>query len=129
ADRPLAEPELFYSQPLSKITHEQTDREEVIQAKLNLIYQTNAYYLQENYFAFQVLNGLFGGFPHSKLFMNIREKESMAYYVSSSLDTFRGMMMVQTGIQTENRDRVLQLISEQLDTLRTGDISLAEIEQ
>lgn len=30
--------------------------------------------------------------------MNVREKESLAYYASSSVDTFRGFMSVQTGI-------------------------------
>ncbi len=49
-------------------------------------------------FALQVFNGIFGGFPHSKLFMNVREKEHLAYYASSSIDTFRGFMTVQTGI-------------------------------
>ena len=38
----------------------------------------------------------FWRFPHSKLFMNVREKEHLAYYASSSIDTFRGFMTVQT---------------------------------
>lgn len=73
-------------------------REPIVQAKLNLAYQTNVYYDEPERFALMVFNGLFGGFPHSKLFMNVREKESLAYYASSSVDTFRGFMSVQTGI-------------------------------
>ncbi len=80
------------------IVKERQVREPIVQAKLNLAYQTNVYYDEPERFALMVFNGLFGGFPHSKLFMNVREKESLAYYASSSVDTFRGFMSVQTGI-------------------------------
>ena len=77
----------------------------------------------------QVFNGIFGGFPHSKLFMNVREKEHLAYYASSSIDTFRGFMTVQTGIDGKNRNQVLRLISTELENIRLGKISELEIEQ
>ena len=76
-----------------------------------------------------VFNGLFGGFPHSKLFMNVREKESLAYYASSSVDTFRGFMSVQTGIDGKNRNQVLRLIHEQLESLRNGEVTELELAQ
>ena len=68
------------------IVKERQVREPIVQAKLNLAYQTNVYYDEPERFALMVFNGLFGGFPHSKLFMNVREKESLAYYASSSVD-------------------------------------------
>ena len=80
-------------------------REPIIQAKLNLGYHTGVYYDQAERIAFMVFNGLFGGFPHSKLFMNVREKESLAYYASSSIDTFRGYLSVQTGIDGKTATR------------------------
>lgn len=101
----------------------------VTQGKLNLGYQTDTYFFTENYFALVVFNGLFGGFPHSKLFMNVREKESMAYYASSSLDAFRGYVTVQTGIEVENKERVELLIAEQLRALLAGDVSEDELQQ
>ena len=77
----------------------------------------------------QVFNGLFGGFPHSKLFMNVREKESMAYYASSHLDTFRGMLTVQTGIDDRLKDKVMTLIDAQLASLQLGEISQEDLYQ
>ena len=112
--RETAHPELFYTQPQVNIVKERQVREPIVQAKLNLAYQTNVYYDEPERFALMVFNGLFGGFPHSKLFMNVREKESLAYYASSSVDTFRGFMSVQTGIDEKNRNQVLRLIHEQL---------------
>ena len=121
--RETAHPELFYTQPQVNIVKERQVREPIVQAKLNLAYQTNVYYDEPERFALMVFNGLFGGFPHSKLFMNVREKESLAYYASSSVDTFRGFMSVQTGIDEKNRNQVLRLIHEQLESLRNGEIT------
>ena len=122
-------PDLFYTQPQVNIVKERQVREPIVQAKLNLAYQTNVYYDEPERFALMVFNGLFGGFPHSKLFMNVREKESLAYYASSSVDTFRGFMSVQTGIDEKNRNQVLHLIHEQLESLRNGEITELELSQ
>ena len=127
--RETAHPELFYTQPQVNIVKERQVREPIVQAKLNLAYQTNVYYDEPERFALMVFNGLFGGFPHSKLFMNVREKESLAYYASSSVDTFRGFMSVQTGIDEKNRNQVLHLIHEQLESLRNGEITELELSQ
>lgn len=61
--------------------------------------------------------------------MNVREKESLAYYASSSVDTFRGYMTVQTGIDGENRNKVMHLVAEQLESLRQGEVSELELAQ
>lgn len=127
--RETAHPELFYTQPQVNIVKERQVREPIVQAKLNLAYQTNVYYDEPERFALMVFNGLFGGFPHSKLFMNVREKESLAYYASSSVDTFRGFMSVQTGIDEKNRNQVLRLIHKQLESLRNGEITDLELAQ
>ncbi|WP_142658561.1 EF-P 5-aminopentanol modification-associated protein YfmF [Enterococcus faecium] len=127
--RETAHPELFYTQPQVNIVKERQVREPIVQANLNLAYQTNVYYDEPERFALMVFNGLFGGFPHSKLFMNVREKESLAYYASSSVDTFRGFMSVQTGIDEKNRNQVLRLIHEQLESLRNGEITDLELAQ
>lgn len=127
--RETAHPELFYTQPQVNIVKERQVREPIVQAKLNLAYQTNVYYDEPERFALMVFNGLYGGFPHSKLFMNVREKESLAYYASSSVDTFRGFMSVQTGIDEKNRNQVLRLIHEQLESLRNGEITDLELAQ
>lgn len=128
-DRPTDVKASFYKDRKIK---ELVTKEEILpvtQGKLNLAYQTNCYFFDERYFNLMVFNGLFGGFPHSKLFMNVREKESMAYYASSSLDAFRGYVTVQTGIESENKDRVLSLIAEQLLALESGDVSESDLQQ
>lgn len=122
-------PEIFFTQNHSNIINEHVEYDQVVQAKLNLAYQIDTYYGDPSRFALMVFNGLFGGFPHSKLFMNVREKESLAYYASSSFDSFRGMLKVQTGIDQEKREGVLRLINAQLESLRKGEVTTEELAQ
>src|SRR5699024_8578196 len=73
-----------------KVVHdvkEVIEEQDVQQAKLHIGYRTHCTYKDEDYFALQVCNGLFGGFPNSKLFMNVREKHSLAYYAASRLES------------------------------------------
>lgn len=122
-------PELYVDVVQNNIIKENILREPVTQAKLNLGYRSGVYYESEQRMALTVFNGLFGGFPHSKLFTNVREKASLAYYALSSIDTFRGMVTVQTGIDSQNRERVMKLIHEQLLAIQQGDISEKELMQ
>lgn len=122
-------PEIFYFQPTTNVIAEDLERDDLQQAKLNLGYSHDIDYTDPRRFALMVFNGLFGGFPHSKLFLNVREKASMAYYASSNFDTFRGLLSVQTGIDGENREKVLHLINQQLESIRQGDFSEADLQQ
>lgn len=128
-EREEAIEKVTYQQEFSPVIREKQERQEISQAKLNLAYRVKSSSVSEDYFTAVIFNGLFGGFPHSKLFLNVREKESLAYYASSSLDTFRSYLSVQTGIEGKNRDHVLHLITEQLESLQRGEISDLELMQ
>lgn len=128
-EREEAIEKVTYQQEFSPVIREKQERQEISQAKLNLAYRVKSSSVSEDYFTAVIFNGLFGGFPHSKLFLNVREKESLAYYASSSLDTFRSYLSVQTGIEGKNRDHVLHLITEQLEILQRGEISDLELMQ
>lgn len=119
--------DLFYRQPKKATVQEATMTENVLQGKLNFGYSTGIYYNDPQRYALLIFNGLFGGFPHSKLFMNVREKESLAYYASSSADTFRGFLTVQTGIDGSNREAATKLIHEQLAALVNGEVTAEEL--
>ena len=96
---------------------------------MNIGFRTNICYGDEDYFALQVFNGLFGGFPHSKLFMNVRKKASLAYYAASRLESHKGLLMVMTGIETKNFDKALTIIKQQLQAMKNGDFNEEEMKQ
>jgi predicted Zn-dependent peptidase len=100
-----------------------TERLDVGQGKLNMGLRVGATYGSDQYAALLVYNGLLGGFPHSKLFMNVREKASLAYYASSRLDGHKGILTLQSGIETLNYERAVKIIREQIEAMKAGDFA------
>jgi predicted Zn-dependent peptidase len=105
------------------------EEQDVKQGKLNVGYRTNIVYGDSDYFALQLFNGIFGGFSHSKLFINVREKASLAYYVSSRLESHKGLMMVMSGIDLKNYDQAVGIIRDQLEAMQKGDFTDQELNQ
>lgn len=81
-------------------------------------FRTNVVYGDPEYFALQVLNGIYGGFSHSKLFINVREKESLAYYAASRLESHKGLLLVMSGIDNQNYDKAVKIIKEQMELMK-----------
>lgn len=103
------------------------EKQDIQQAKLHIGYRTNIVFQDDDYFALQVFNGLFGSFPSSKLFINVREKNSLAYYVSSRLESHKGLMIVLSGIAGEDYEKTRKIIAEQLEAIRKGEFTEEEL--
>ncbi len=105
------------------------ERQDLKQGKLNIGYRTNIKYGDQDYFSLQMMNGLFGGFPHSKLFINVREKANLAYYAASRIESHKGLLMVMSGIDDKNYEKAVNIIKEQMELMKNGNFSDQEIEQ
>lgn len=99
------------------------------QGKLHIGFSTPVRFGDVDFAKMQVFNGIFGGYAHSKLFMNVREKESLAYYASSSYASHHGLVFVTSGIEAVNEEKAYALIQQQLTAMATGDISEREMTQ
>ena len=104
------------------------DRLDVLQGKLCIGLRTGITGDDPDYPALMMLNAVFGAGTTSKLFLNVREKLSLCYYASSSIDRFKGLMIVSSGIETSNFERTKAEIFRQLDACIRGDISEEELE-
>jgi predicted Zn-dependent peptidase len=102
---------------------------DVNQGKLNMGLRTNVTYADDSYPTALVYNGVLGGYPHSKLFINVREKESLAYYASSRLDGHKGILTIQSGIEIHNYEKAVEIIRKQLAAMEQGEISEIELSQ
>ncbi|MEW5921341.1 MAG: pitrilysin family protein [Bacillota bacterium] len=100
----------------------------VSQGKITLGYRTNTAYRDDDYVALLFYNGVLGGFPHSKLFQNVREKASLAYYAFSRLEKHKGIQLIGSGIEVENYQRALEIIMEQVELIKKGEINHEEME-
>jgi predicted Zn-dependent peptidase len=102
---------------------------DVQQAVLVMGYRTQITYTDANYYGLLVGNGILGGFPHSKLFMNVRERASLAYSVSSSIEGSKGLLTISAGISAEQQEQAVEIIQEQVRSIQEGMISREELEQ
>jgi len=109
--------------------NEVIEKLDVKQGKLNIGYRTNTTFSDPDYDALQVFNGIFGGFSHSKLFLNVREKESLAYYAASRVESHKGLLMVMSGIEFENYNKAVSIIKEQMEAMKKGDFTEQELTQ
>lgn len=108
---------------------EKIEEQDVNQGKLNIGFRTHTVFQDKDYSALQVFNGIFGGFSHSKLFINVREKESLAYYASSRLESHKGILVVMSGIDSANYERTVEIINEQMHKMKQGDFTDDELHQ
>jgi len=102
---------------------------DVSQGKLNMGLRTSITYKDDAYASALMYNGILGGYPHSKLFVNVREKESLAYYASSRYDGHKGLGTIQSGIETQNYGKAVDIIKKQLEEMKAGVISDLELSQ
>lgn len=120
--------QISYHQAVYPNVKKQTMIQNVRQSKLDLIYQLPIdSQAGQLFFDAVVFNAMLGGSPQSKLFRNVREKESLAYYADSSYSAFRTIILIQTGIQAENKDKVVDLIQQQVSDLKKGNFTDDEL--
>jgi predicted Zn-dependent peptidase len=75
-----------------------------------------------------VLNEIYGASPASKLFLNVREKQSLCYHCGSMLDLYKGVIIASAGMKPENREVTQSAMLSELADIARGNISQAELQ-
>lgn len=107
---------------------ELTEEMDVTQGKLVLGLRTGTTGSDPDYPALLLLNAVFGAGVTSKLFVNVREKRSLCYYASSSLEKAKGVMVISSGVSFENLETAREAILHELEDCRNAVISTEELE-
>lgn len=100
-----------------------TEKFNVTQGKLSMGFLTHISATEEDSIALVLANTIFGGGAQSKLFNNVREKLSLAYYAGSVLNRAKGFLTVNAGIEIDNFEKTKKEILFQLDEMKNGNIS------
>lgn len=74
-----------------------------------------------------IANGILGLFPHSKLFVNVREKASLCYSIGSHLERSQGLLFITSGVAPAQAEPALDLIQAQLRDLQAGEFEDGEL--
>jgi predicted Zn-dependent peptidase len=74
-----------------------------------------------------VFSNMLGGGPHSRLFREVREKRSLAYYAQAALDRHKGLLTVNVGLDETAGTAVEEETLRQFAALASGDFTTEEL--
>lgn len=106
---------------------ELTETMEVTQGKLCLGFITPITNRTPEFAAMQLLNTLFGAGMTSKLFLNIREKQSLCYSIASNYYGSKGIVTVSAGIDCDKMELVRSEVLRQLELCAKGEFTDREL--
>ena len=104
-----------------------TETMEIAQGKLAMGFVTPITLRDPRLAAMQVCNTILGAGMTSKLFMNIREKQSLCYDIGSGYYGSKGILTVNAGIDWDKEKLVRTEIENQLAACKDGQISQEEL--
>ena len=70
-----------------------------------------------------VYNAILGGGANSKLFQNVREKESLAYTAGSTYRRQKDAIFIRCGIEIANYEKALKTIEKQIEDIKNGEFT------
>ncbi|MBQ7874446.1 MAG: insulinase family protein [Oscillospiraceae bacterium] len=100
---------------------------DIVQGKLVMAFRMGAPTTEHEKNSARVFSALYGGTAFSKLFLNVREKMSLCYYADSHFERSSGIMLVDCGIEFQNRDAAQSEILRQLELVANGDFTDEEL--
>ena len=123
-------PDCSASRPTEKAdkTNTVTEKMDITQGKLCLGFSSDMYGDDKTTAPLTVMCDIFGGGPYSKLFNNVREKMSLCYYCSAATVKSKGLITVSSGVESENAEKALSAIVDQLDAIKRGEFDDSEFD-
>ena len=83
----------------------------------------------ERDYALAIFNMIFGGSSESKLFRDVREKNSLCYYINSSSNKIDNLLFITSGITKSNFKKTIALIKKEFKNMQKGNFTDEEIDK
>ena len=99
----------------------------IVQGKVCLFYTSERKLTEEERYHMLVASAIYGGTASSRLFKNVREKQSLCYYCAAAYNGFTGSMRVDSGVEHQNCDKVVEAVQKELNDIINGEITEKEI--
>lgn len=104
-----------------------TEELEVSQSKLVMGFRTAVALGDADTEATRLMIAVLGGTANSKLFCNVREKQSLCYYCAARYMKHKGIMIIDSGVEGDNIEKAEQGILKEIEDMKNGIISDFEI--
>lgn len=75
----------------------------------------------------RVATALLGGLPTSRLFMNVREKQSLCYYCAARYSAFSGVITIDSGVEHKNLQKAADAILHELEEMQKTPVTQEEL--
>lgn len=82
----------------------------------------------ERAYPLTLYNIILGSGPDSKLFREVREKNSLCYTINSVPNKLDSILLIRAGIDKQNIKKTVSLIGEQLNLMKKGKFSEADLQ-
>ena len=82
---------------------------------------------KEDSYKAMVYAQVLGGSPASKLFQNVREKESLAYFAKAMYNRQKEAIYLFSGIAPQNYDKAKKVMLNQLEEIKNGNVTDIEL--
>lgn len=114
----------------SKIRKPKTIKEnmDINQSKLKIGIKLNDLTDFEKKYVANMYAFILGGGPDSKLFKNVREKNSLCYSINCSYLPVFNTMIISAGINSSDFKKCLSLIKKELDNMSKGNFELEDLD-
>jgi len=120
--------QIIYHENLPKRSKTIKEQIEGNQSKLSIGCKIDSLSEYQLNYVLTLYNMILGGTSESKFFRIIREENSLAYYVYSSLNKLDHLMLIRAGISKENFDKTIKLVKKLMKDMASGNFTDNDIE-
>ena len=114
--------------PATPLRHFKEEIPGLTQAKLCMLFTTGEEHPNPpSVSILRVAMSVLGGSATSRLFRNVREKQSLCYYCGSAAQRATGVMMIDSGVEPGKEQQAEAAILAELEGLKNGPITQEEI--
>ena len=113
----------YYAADMDKEAKESVEYRHISQSSIMMTWFTDTSMTDQDYFALKIANAMFGQYPTSFLFQEVREKNSLCYSVYSNMISYDGALGVTTGVEKEHIQKAIDLIKQQFQKLCDGEFA------
>lgn len=97
--------------------------DDVNQTQLTILCSLHDLSDYERKYVIRIYNEILGGSSNSMLFENVREKNSLCYYINSDVKPYDNILFIYSGVGNENVDKATKLIKKTMRDIENGNIS------
>ena len=114
--------------PRTPLRHFKEEVPGLTQAKLCMLFTTGGESDPPSVSILRVAMSVLGGSATSRLFRNVREKQSLCYYCGSAAQRSTGVMMIDSGVEPGKEQQAEAAILAELEGLKNGPITQEELD-